>query len=108
MAARRTTTSLWRISLTEAGAFHPRARSASDRRPPDPAVAGSVAGKVTPRQRVLAALAHQETDRVPIDLGSTWISTTTIPFYEKLKRHFGVEAPTRLMERNMQVCHIDE
>jgi uroporphyrinogen decarboxylase len=63
---------------------------------------------VTPRQRVLAALAHQETDRVPIDLGSTWISTTTIPFYEKLKRHFGIDRPTQLMERNMQVCLIDE
>ena len=57
---------------------------------------------------MLKALAHQETDRVPIDLGSTWISTTTIPFYERLKRHFGVERPTELMERNMQVCQIDE
>jgi uroporphyrinogen decarboxylase len=63
---------------------------------------------MTSRQRVLAALSFQEPDRVPIDLGGTWISTTTIPFYEKLKRHFGVERPTELMERNMQVCHIDE
>ncbi len=63
---------------------------------------------MTSRERVLAALAHREPDRVPIDLGSTWISTTTIPFYEQLKRHFGVDRPTRLMERNMQVCHIDE
>ena len=63
---------------------------------------------MTPRQRVLMTLAHQEPDRVPIDLGSTWVSTTTIPFYESLKRHFGVDRPTRLMERNMQVCHIDE
>lgn len=63
---------------------------------------------MTPRERVLASLSFQEPDRVPIDLGSTWISTTTIPFYEKLKRHFGVERPTELMERNMQVCQIDE
>jgi uroporphyrinogen decarboxylase len=63
---------------------------------------------MTPRARVLAALNHQEPDRVPIDLGSTWISTTTIPFYEKLKRHFGIDRPTELMERNMQVCHVDE
>ena len=61
-----------------------------------------------PRQRVLAALNHQESDRVPIDLGSTWISTTTIPFYERLKRHFEIDSPTVLMERNMQVCMIDE
>ncbi len=63
---------------------------------------------MTPRERVLSALSHREPDRVPIDLGSTWISTTTIPFYEQLKHHFGVDRPTRLMERNMQVCHIDE
>jgi uroporphyrinogen decarboxylase len=63
---------------------------------------------MTSRERVVAALKYQETDRVPIDLGSTWISTTTIPFYEKLKQHFEVESPTVLMERNMQVCQIDE
>jgi uroporphyrinogen decarboxylase len=63
---------------------------------------------MTSRERVLAALSFQEPDRVPIDLGGTWISTTTIPFYENLKRHFGVDSPTELMERNMQVCHIDE
>ena len=68
---------------------------------PDPA-------PITSRERVLAALSLQEPDRVPIDLGGTWISTTTIAFYEKLKRHFGVDRPTELMERNMQVCHIDE
>lgn len=63
---------------------------------------------MTSRERVLAALAHQETDRIPIDLGSTWISTTTIPFYERLKTHFEVDRPTVMMERNMQVCFIDE
>jgi uroporphyrinogen decarboxylase len=68
----------------------------------------SNARPMTSRERVLAALSFQEPDRVPIDLGGTWISTTTIPFYENLKRHFGVDSPTELMERNMQVCHIDE
>jgi uroporphyrinogen decarboxylase len=64
--------------------------------------------RMNSRERVLRALSHQEADRVPIDLGSTWITTTTIPFYERLKRHFGIDRPTELMERNMQVCHIDE
>ncbi len=63
---------------------------------------------MTPRDRVIAALNHQETDRVPIDLGSTWCSTTTIAFYERLKEHFGIDSPTVLMERTMQVCMIDE
>ena len=80
--------------------------------PAEEAVAKRVAmrtpGTMTSRERVLAALSLQEGDRVPIDLGSTWISTTTIPFYQELKRHFGIDRPTELMERNMQVCHIDE
>jgi uroporphyrinogen decarboxylase len=63
---------------------------------------------MTPRGRVIAALKHQEPDRVPIDLGSTWCTTTTIPFYEKLKRHFQIDSPTIMMERTMQVSMIDE
>jgi uroporphyrinogen decarboxylase len=64
--------------------------------------------RMTSRERVLAAMRLQQADRVPIDLGGTWISTTTIPFYERLKQHFAIDRPTELMERNMQVCQIDE
>ena len=60
------------------------------------------------RERVVAALRHQVSDRVPIDLGSTWCSSTTIPFYEQLKKHFHCDAPTATMERIMQVSMIDE
>lgn len=60
------------------------------------------------RERVLAALAHREPDRVPVDFGSTWITTITIPAYERLKRHFGVDSPTVVMERSQQVCTVDE
>lgn len=63
---------------------------------------------MTPRERVIAALRHEESDRVPIDLGSTWCSTTTIPFYEQLKKHFRIDSPTVMMERTMQVSMIDE
>ncbi len=60
------------------------------------------------RERVLAALAHREPDRVPVDFGSTWITTITIPKYEELKRHFGIDSPTVVMERSQQVCMVDE
>jgi uroporphyrinogen decarboxylase len=60
------------------------------------------------RERVLAALAHKEPDRVPVDFGSTWITTITIPTYERLKRHFGIDSPTVTMERAQQVCMVDE
>jgi uroporphyrinogen decarboxylase len=60
------------------------------------------------RERVLTALAHQEPDRVPVDFGSTWITTITILAYEQLKRHFGLESKTVVMERSQQVCMVDE
>lgn len=60
------------------------------------------------RQRVLAALAHEEPDRVPVDFGSTWITTITIPKYEELKRCLGIESETVVMERSQQVCMVDE
>ena len=60
------------------------------------------------RERVLTALAHKEPDRVPVDLGSTWITTITIAKYEELKRHFGIDSETVVMERSQQVCMVDE
>jgi uroporphyrinogen decarboxylase len=60
------------------------------------------------RERVLAALAHQAPDRVPIDFGSTWITTIHSTAYEELKRHFGLDSPTVIMERMQQACFVDE
>ncbi len=39
------------------------------------------------RQRVVAALDHQETDRVPIDLGSTIVTSATRIAYQNLLEH---------------------
>jgi uroporphyrinogen decarboxylase len=63
---------------------------------------------MTGRERVLAALAHREPDRVPMDFGSTWITTIHSAAYEGLKRHFGFDSPTVIMERMQQVCFVDE
>ena len=64
---------------------------------------------VTPRDRVLAALAHEMPDRVPMDLGSTPDSTIILPGYERLKRHLGVAAaPARIVNRMMQAAEVDE
>jgi uroporphyrinogen decarboxylase len=59
-------------------------------------------------ERVLAALAHREPDRVPVDFGSTWITTITIPAYQKLLRHLNMESEIITMERSQQVCMVDE
>ena len=39
---------------------------------------------------MLAAVAHSETDRVPLDLGSTLASTMTIGAHERLREHLGL------------------
>jgi uroporphyrinogen decarboxylase len=64
--------------------------------------------QVNGRERVLAALAHREPDRVPIDLGSTYVTTIAVRKYEELKQHLGIEAETQIMDRMQQVCVVDE
>jgi uroporphyrinogen decarboxylase len=63
---------------------------------------------MTGRERVLAALAHQEPDRVPVDFGSTWVTTIHSTTYERLQRHLGVDSPAVIMEPMQQVCFVDE
>jgi uroporphyrinogen decarboxylase len=43
------------------------------------------------RERVVKALNHEEADRVPVDLGSTYVTTINITAYPKLLKHLGLE-----------------
>ena len=60
------------------------------------------------RERVMAALNHQEPDRVPMDLGGTIDSSIVVEGYARLKDHFGVQAPDALTSRMMRVVDVDE
>ena len=51
----------------------------------------------THRERILAALNHEEADRVPIDFGGAEFTTITLAGYEKLKKYMGVDTPTEVM-----------
>ena len=62
----------------------------------------------THRERLLAALNHEEADRVPIDLGGAEFTSLTIPAYEKLKKHLGMDHETKPMSVIHQVVHPDE
>ena len=42
---------------------------------------------MTPRERVLAAIRHEEPDKVPIDLGGTGVTGIQAICYNKLKAH---------------------
>ena len=63
---------------------------------------------MTHRERIVAALSHRQPDKVPIDLGGTRDSSIVLPGYERLKAHFGVQAPNVLTSRMMQVVDVDE
>lgn len=60
------------------------------------------------RERVNAALTHQQPDRVPIDLGSTRDSSIVIEGYAALKHHLGIEGENTLISRMMRVVDVDE
>ena len=48
---------------------------------------------MTPRQRILAALDHRESDRIPIDMGSSLVTSITSAAYVPLREHLGSLAP---------------
>ncbi len=62
-----------------------------------------------PRERVLAALNHQEADRVPIDFGGHRSSGIAAIAYAKLRRQLGLEErPIRVYDPVQQLAVIDE
>lgn len=63
---------------------------------------------MTHRERVLAALHHQEPDRVPIDFGGARCSTIHLLGYENLKSYLGIDAPSIITDRMQQCVLVEE
>ncbi|MEM0027352.1 MAG: uroporphyrinogen decarboxylase family protein [Ignisphaera sp.] len=64
--------------------------------------------ELKPRERVLIALRHEEADRVPIDLGSTHVSTINPLSYVVLRKYLGLpERPARIKDVVAQLTEID-
>ncbi len=63
--------------------------------------------KMTPRERVQAALRHEEPDRVPLDIGGGNSTTLLIETYENLKEYLGISAPTRIMNKAFRSAELD-
>jgi uroporphyrinogen decarboxylase len=60
------------------------------------------------RERVIAAINHQQPDRVPVDLGSTPSSGISAIACNNLKKHLGLtNIPTRVYDVCQQVAQID-
>lgn len=59
---------------------------------------------LTPRERVLTTLRHEEPDRVPIDFGGTDATNITVGPYRRLCEHLGIDPnPIQMMDM-MQQC----
>lgn len=60
------------------------------------------------RERVLAALNHQQPDRVPIDLGGTRQSGISASTYDSLKQRLGIHSPTRVYDVYQMLAEVEE
>lgn len=64
---------------------------------------------MTPRQRILAAIAHREPDRVPVDLGATPSSGISAIAYNKLTAHLGLDVgPAKVYDVVQQLAQVDD
>lgn len=64
--------------------------------------------KMTSRERVVAALSHQEPDLVPIDFGSGMSTSLVVEAYEKLKAELGISGETQVLNKLFRVARLDE
>ena len=64
--------------------------------------------EMTSRERVVAALNHQEPDRVPLDIGGGASTSMIAEGYAKLKQKLGVEAEPRDMNKIFRMAWLDE
>ena len=62
---------------------------------------------MTHRERVMAALSHQQPDTVPVDF-DTMATSIVVEGYEKLKKHLGVASKTELMNRMLRIVKPNE
>ncbi len=62
----------------------------------------------THRERVLAALSHEEADRAPMDFGGAEPTSITLPAYEKLKEYLGMTHETKIMSMVHSTAHPQE
>ncbi len=62
----------------------------------------------THRDRVMAALNHEQPDRVPIDFGGTFVSSIYLSAYDRLKAHLGLDHETAVMSKRRGLALVDE
>lgn len=63
--------------------------------------------EIMPRERVLLAIEHKETDRLPIDFGGR-ISGVAVSVYEEINRILGLAKPVRIFNNRLQTARVEE
>jgi uroporphyrinogen decarboxylase len=63
---------------------------------------------MNPRERVKNTLNHQEPDRIPIDLGSTWVTTVNSKVHQKLLQHFNINESDQILSLITQTSIVNE
>ncbi len=63
---------------------------------------------MTHKERLMAALSHEQPDTVPIDFGGTVNSSIVVEGYEELKVHFGIEIGNKILHRMQRIVDVDE
>jgi uroporphyrinogen decarboxylase len=63
---------------------------------------------MAPRERVLASIAHQEPDRVPVDLGAMPSSGISAIAHQRVITHLGVQGHTRVCDVVQQLARPEE
>ena len=64
---------------------------------------------MTSRQRVLTALQHQPPDRVPVDFGSTFVSSIQVSCVAALRDYYGLEKhPVKVLDPGQMLGEIEE
>lgn len=62
------------------------------------------------KERIIKALNHEESDRVPVDLGTTNVTTITLGAYTRLKEYLGInqESKVEIVDRAQQLVKPEE
>ena len=64
---------------------------------------------MTSRERIVSALKHMESDRVPVDLGAMDSTGITAIAYNRLKSYLGIRGgTTRIFDPYQQVVLVEE
>lgn len=65
--------------------------------------------KLLPRERIQYAISHKQSDKLPVDFGSTEVTGIHASIVYKLRKHFGLEdRPVKIIEPYQMLGEIDD